>query len=253
MAIALTSRERTVTDIRCVPSGYRIDRLDAARRPPVPSIMLRGMSEEPEELIDAVRRGSAEAFAELTRRHLDRIHAIVHLRRRASRDELRKAEDTIDVVQSAMLDVLRTTPSYELPATEPQFIHWMVKACDRKLIQRWRELSAQKRDVKRNVRPEPGETESNLLNDFAATLVTPSVIASSREQLDRVIAALAELDDDQRDVIFYARICGFTHEQVAEAMERTELATRSLLSRSLARLTSILERHDRSPPERRSV
>jgi RNA polymerase sigma factor (sigma-70 family) len=227
------------------------DRRSAFRSRAISGIIRRGMSEEPEELIDAARRGSSEAFAELTRRHLDRIHAIVHLRRVASRQQMRRAEETIDVVQSAMLDVLRTTPSHELPATEPQFIHWMVKACDRKLIQRWRELSAQKRDVQRNVRLENDGSESSLLNQFAAALGTPSVIVSSREQIERVGLALSELDEDQRLVILLARICGYSHQQVADAMGRTELATRSLLSRSLARLTSILERLDRASPEQR--
>jgi DNA-directed RNA polymerase specialized sigma24 family protein len=56
--------------------------------------------------------------------------------------------------------------------------------------------------------------------------------------------AFDELPADQRRVILLARIDGLAHEEIARRLGRTPLATRSLLSRALARLALILEQPD---------
>ena len=50
-----------------------------------------------------------------------------------------------------------------------------------------------------------------------------------------------ELPDDQREVILLARVVGLPHAIVAQEMGRTPAATRTLLSRALARLATRLE------------
>ena len=67
-------------------------------------------------------------------------------------------------------------------------------------------------------------------------LCTPSRDAAAREELARAEAALARLSEEHREVIVLARIVGLSHAQIAEKLGTTEVATRSLLHRALARL-----------------
>ena len=73
------------------------------------------------------------------------------------------------------------------------------------------------------------------------SLCTPSRDAAGKEDLERLERAFARLSTDQQEVIRLARFAGLVHEEVARRMGRTPSATRSLLSRALARLATLLE------------
>jgi RNA polymerase sigma-70 factor (ECF subfamily) len=63
----------------------------------------------------------------------------------------------------------------------------------------------------------------------------------ANEQADRIEAALDRLPADYREVICLSRFAGFSHAEIAAEMGRSELATRSLLSRALSQLAEELE------------
>jgi len=75
-----------------------------------------------------------------------------------------------------------------------------------------------------------------------ASIASPSQVAMSNEAANRMESAFDQLDDAQREVILLARIARLSHAEIAQSMGRTEQATRSLLSRALARLAGLLDR-----------
>jgi RNA polymerase sigma-70 factor (ECF subfamily) len=64
----------------------------------------------------------------------------------------------------------------------------------------------------------------------------PEAVAALRDDLDRVAAALAELTDDQREVIELRFFAGLTVHEVAEAMGREDGTVRGLQFRAIAAL-----------------
>ena len=70
---------------------------------------------------------------------------------------------------------------------------------------------------------------------------TPSRHAAGREELERLEQAFAELSDEEQNVILWSRFCGMKHDEIAEAIGKTPVATRKVLSRALAKLAEWLD------------
>ena len=191
------------------------------------------MDEQDAELLDAVRgRLDAPLAAEL-QQHLSDLRAFVHIRLGRA---LRTKEESQDLVQSVCREVLA-----ELPRAEPQrggFREWLLHVAENKIRDRWRYWQRERRDAAREVEL---DGSSAAAADQLFDLFTPSRHAASREDLARLEQAFCQLPADHREVIVLARLRGWTHARIAERMGRTELATRTLLSRALARLAIAME------------
>lgn len=189
------------------------------------------------ELAMRASRGDDAALGDLMDRHMSELRAYVRLRAgRAVR--LREAES--DLVQSACREVLRDIDS-DVNLDEEAFRQWLFRAALRKVIDRARFHGAERRAVDREVDLQRNPDRDGWAGVYAS-VVSPSQIVMSREAVGRIEAAFDGLDESQREVILLARVAGMPHAEIAKAMDRTEQATRSLLSRALARLASLLDR-----------
>jgi RNA polymerase sigma factor (sigma-70 family) len=191
------------------------------------------VDEQDAELLDAARASLDPRLAAELEAHLSDLRAFVHLRLGRA---LRTREESQDLVQSVCREVLA-----ELPHDAPRrgsFRDWLLRAAENKIRDRWRYWRREKRDTAREI--ELDGTRADL-DAGLYDLFTPSRHAASREDLARLERAFCNLPPDQREVIVLARLRGWTHERIAERMGRTELATRSLLSRALARLAIAME------------
>ena len=99
----------------------------------------------PEELIEKAAGGNQAAIRELLEQHLPMIQAVV--RRRMSQ-VLRAREESIDVVQSVCRQVLENLDRYE-QRTEEGFGAWLLKLVEHKLVDHYRGLKREKRDIAR--------------------------------------------------------------------------------------------------------
>ena len=176
--------------------------------------------------------------AELLEEHLAGLRAFVHLRLGRA---LRAKEESQDLVQSVCREVLSELPHFE-PRADATFRDWLFKTAENKIRDRWRHWQREKRSVAREVELDLTENEDASVCSDLATLCTPSRHAAGREEVARLERAFCELPPDYREVIVLARLRGLTHAQIAERLGRTELATRTLLSRALARLALAMER-----------
>jgi RNA polymerase sigma-70 factor (ECF subfamily) len=151
---------------------------------------------------------------------------------------LRAREDSIDIAQSVVREALADADQFS--GGDEGLRAWLCKRAENKIRDRGRFWARQRRDSSKEI----GQADDPELVEAYGTLLTPSRVAAGREELARVEAAFAQLSDDQRRVILLARVANLSHAEVALAMERSEVATRSLLSRSIARLAMLLEASD---------
>lgn len=127
------------------------------------------------------------------------------------------------------------------PESEAAFRHWLFATASRKVKDRIDYYRAAKRNVDREV-GELDATGAHALDAVYADLLTPSADLDMRERVARIEGAFDRLSQEHREVITLTRLVGLPHRQVAEAMGRSEVASRMLLYRALAQLGAELER-----------
>jgi RNA polymerase sigma-70 factor (ECF subfamily) len=183
--------------------------------------------------------GDVEARGALLERHVARLRAFVRPRLGA---RLRARESSQDVVQSVFREALRGMDGFVLreESGSEGFARWLLRVADSKLKSRGRFWNRLRRGAASEA--PPGGIELERLGDDGA--LSPSGAARSREELERLEAAFATLPPAWRQVVVLVRLQGLGHAEAARRMGRTESATRTLLSRALARLATELEGSD---------
>jgi RNA polymerase sigma-70 factor (ECF subfamily) len=201
------------------------------------------VSESTSECLSRALAGDPDARAELLQCHVERLRAFVRPRLGA---RLRARETSQDVVQSVLREAwagFDRLPAGTGALDRSGFRRWLLRAADRKLKSRGRFWSRLRRS---GAREAPGEGER--MDQLAGALATPSLALAAREELERIERAFARLPEAWREVVVLVRLQGLPHAEVARRLGRSESATRTLLSRALARLATELERDAPSGP-----
>ncbi|MCE9593709.1 MAG: sigma-70 family RNA polymerase sigma factor [Planctomycetes bacterium] len=190
------------------------------------------MADDVGKLIDSATRGETPAVDTLLERYLPGLRAFVRLR---AGPAVRAHESASDITQSVCREVLQNLSTFKYGG-EAGFKHWLYATALRKLQKRDEHWRTQKREAARVV------VDEHALLEAYRSVSSPSGRAMAKEELARVEHAFDELGDDEREVITLARVVGLPHKEIAEAMGKTEGATRVLLHRALARLAEKLDR-----------
>jgi RNA polymerase sigma-70 factor (ECF subfamily) len=163
-------------------------------------------------LVRAAQRGSAEAFAELFRRHWPRAH-------RAAWLVVHDATAAEDVAQEAFLAAVRSLDRFDRRRPFGPWLHRIVvnRAID----------YARARELRREV---------------ADAGVEPAVLDRPDAPGDDVLGALAALPPDQRAVIVMRHLLGFTPGEIASALGLPRGTVNSRLRRGLDGLQEAVER-----------
>lgn len=191
--------------------------------------------EDGDDLERWVRRtldGDAAAREELFARCLPVLRGYVRLR---CPPQVRRREAASDLVQSACREALDHLDGYA-PRPGSSFRAWLLTIAGNKLLEKLRRLHAQCRDVRREVASPDVE-----LDALYRTIATPSQVLSQREDAARFEAAFDQLDPEHQEIILWSRLGGLPHREIAARMGRSEVAVRSLLSRALARLATLVD------------
>lgn len=186
------------------------------------------------DLVLRARRGDREACEALMSAHLPALRGFVRLRLGRA---LRSKEESLDLVQSICGDALKELGAFEHRGAG-SFRRWLLQRAENKLRARGRFWARERRALQSEVPLDDADVAG--LRELAHTF-TPFDAATGREELLRLESAFAELSESDRTVILLARVAGLDHATVAAEMERTVVATRTLLSRALARLAGKLE------------
>lgn len=192
------------------------------------------VSEEPSESsILSATRGDPLAIADVLRAYLPRLQRFVHLRLGAP---LRAREDTLDVVQSTVRELLEQG-DFEWRG-EVAFRAWLFQAALNKIREKGRFHGAEKRAAGREVGGDAA------LGEAIGDLATPSRAAMAREELQQLEAAFARLTEPQREVLTLSRVAGLPHAAIAQRLGKSEVAVRQLLVRAMTALGAALPGRD---------
>jgi RNA polymerase sigma-70 factor (ECF subfamily) len=189
-----------------------------------------------ESLVAAAQQQDRAAVEQLLVRQLPGLEAFVRLR---MGPKLRALLTAPDLVQSVCREVLEDLGEFEFRGEAP-FKHWLYVRAENKLREKHRFHGAEKRDVgKQQALPE-------ATTAFSAyqTLCTPSRDAEVRETMRRVEAAFDLLPEDYREAVTLHKLCGLSHAEIAERMQRSEGAVRNLVYRGISRLALLVDGGD---------
>jgi RNA polymerase sigma-70 factor (ECF subfamily) len=184
------------------------------------------MKTEERVLIERVAQGDQSAFGPLMALHSDRLRRMISVRMDS---RLKGRVDTSDVYQELQIEVIRRLPDY-MANKDMGFFEWLRFLGRQKLAETSRRhLHAQARDVRREERLEhsPSDGSSLALASFLVGEITsPSLQVSRREIREKLDAAIASLDEMDRETLLLRH---------AEQLSATEAAKEAGVSASTFR------------------
>ncbi|HJQ80554.1 MAG TPA: sigma-70 family RNA polymerase sigma factor [Lacipirellulaceae bacterium] len=190
-----------------------------------------------DQLLDRVAQGKSSAAATLLDRHRQRLRRMVQLR---IDPRLAARIDPSDVVQDALGEAHRRLPQFAAERPIP-FYPWLRRIAWERLLQmRRHHLQAKRRSVMReDVLPLSGKSEILLAERLAAS-ASPSEQLVRREMCQRVRRAIAELPDNDREVIVLKHLEELSFQEAAAVLEIGTAAVYSRYYRAIQRLHRLL-------------
>ncbi|EAQ79188.1 sigma-70 family RNA polymerase sigma factor [Blastopirellula marina] len=191
-------------------------------------------------LVEQISTGDVDALAMFidARKH----HLMAYIHRRLG-PALKSKVEAEDIFQDSSVEAVRAiTP--EFPGDKDPF-SWLCQIAERKIVDAHRHhFGAQKRDAGRerslDGRPAGGAGEVGLVNLLVKSMTTPSKAFSRNARESRLQAALAELREDQREVIRLKYVEGWPSKDIANELGKSDAAVRVLLTRTLKQLQAVL-------------
>jgi len=185
-----------------------------------------------------VRDDDASAFEELMRRHQDRVvRLMAHLVGRRDMAE--------DLAQEIFLRIYRSRHRY-VPGSK--FSTWMYTIAHNVASNALRGL-ARRREVNL-VSRESGEMTGNPIEiaALAASGLMPTRQLDKAELCEVVKTAVASLNERQRMAVLLNKFEHLSYEEIADVMEMSPSAVKSLLTRARANLREVLDPYLQNDP-----
>ncbi len=181
-----------------------------------------------EQLLTDHVAGDAEAFGVLFARHRDRLWAVA-LR------TMGDPEGAADGLQDGMVAAFRRAGSFRGDAAVTTWLHRVVvNAClDRLRAAKVRRADALPDDL------DEGSGRGSLASATDET-ADPAELGVRRERRDQVVAALGELNADQRAAVVLVDMEGYSVAEAAQILDCAEGTIKSRCSRARARLAVLL-------------
>jgi len=203
-------------------------------------------SDKTQELLAGAKQGDASAVNQLLDRHRRAVQRMVRMR---LDQRIRARIDVSDVVQDVLVEANRRLRDY-LDNPTMAFHLWLRQiAKDRIIDAHRRHRGSAKRSVDREQVAAPlGEERSSI--ELAAQLcdrqLTPAAAATQQELARRVEQSLADLGEQDCEIIIMRHYEQLSNQEVAEALGLTEAAASMRYLRAIRRLRALLY----EPPSR---
>lgn len=166
-----------------------------------------------------VKQGDRAAFATLVEKYQQPVMNFV---RRTLRDET-EAED---LAQNVFLQVYKSAPRYVITA---RFSTWLFTIARNLCLNEIRRRSRHPAESLDTTHP---ESEDQPLHQFEdKTTFSPSESLLQRELVEKIEQALAELPENQRAALLLCRQDELSYEEIAEVLDCSLSATKSLIHR----------------------
>ena len=195
---------------------------------------------ETEEMLRQAKGGEAAAVERLLTAHREPLRRMIGLRLDPA---LAARVDASDIVQDVLLEAHRRLAEYLRNPAMP-FHLWLRHIARDHIIDAHRhERLAQRRSVDRE-QPLHAARPNESSFEWAAQLFdqepTPASAAMYAELQRKLASAIANLEDDDREVILMRHREQLSNQQVAEALGLTEAAASMRYLRAVRRLRSVL-------------
>jgi RNA polymerase sigma-70 factor (ECF subfamily) len=198
------------------------------------------MAAGPIELLSRARAGETEALGELCALYRNYLRMVV---RTGLGPRLRERVELSDVVQEALVEVVRQFPQFT-GQNEAALLGWLRRLVGQKLADLGRYHSRAKRaggatavpldaapDAAGNGR-RSGEESGRLLDMLALSQTSPSQAVSKREQLVLLADAFAGLPEPEADVLWLYYADNLSFEAIGQ---RLDLSRKSVIPQGAAR------------------
>jgi len=201
------------------------------------------LDERPETraLLDQARAGDGDAVDQLLTAHREPLRRMINLRLDPA---LAARLDASDVVQDVLLEAHRRLSDYLRNPTMPFHLWLRHIAKDHIIDAHRRHRQAQRRSLDRERPIVPGRLDDHSSLELAGQLLdqeaTPASEAIRRELQRRLQGAIAQLDDDAREVILMRHGEQLSNQEVAAALTLTEAAASMRYLRAVRRLRELL-------------
>ena len=202
-------------------------------------------SAQTQELLDQARHGNTRAADQLLAQHREPVRRMIDLRLDPA---IAARVDASDVVQEVLLEASRRLDGYLHEPNMPFHLWLRHIAKDHIIDAHRRHHQAQKRGVNRE-QPmhRPAWADRSSL-DLAAQLLdqdlTPASAAIQQEMQRRLREAIAQLDEDDREVILMRHYEMLANQEVASSLGLTEAAASMRYLRAVRKLRDLL-----APPQ----
>jgi RNA polymerase sigma-70 factor (ECF subfamily) len=198
-------------------------------------------SQETQELLDKARRGDVEARDHLLTQHRGPVRRMIDLRLDPA---IAARLDASDVTQEVLLEASRRLDQY-LQAPALPFHLWLRHiAKDHIIDAHRRHRLAQRRGVDREQPAIPAGLQDHSSIELAAQFIdqelTPASAAMQQELARRLHQAIADLDEDDREIVLMRHFEQLPNQDVAEILHLTEAAASMRHLRALRRLRELL-------------
>lgn len=175
--------------------------------------------------------------------NLDRYRSLLRLLIRQSRlgARFQRRFDSSDLVQETLLRAYSHRDQFQ-GKTEPELIKWLHEILAHTLIDQVRKARAKKRDVaaEKSLQAALDESSARFEAYLAIDQESPVKSAERLELSLAIAAALDQLPEDQRDVVWQRDLLGASVNEIAEQLGRTEKSVAGLLLRGRRRLRELL-------------
>jgi RNA polymerase sigma-70 factor (ECF subfamily) len=197
------------------------------------------MSETHDALIPQIRERDQNALAQYIEGNRWRIMAFIE---RQLGGALRRKVEPEDIFQETSADAVRALAEIDLTDRDP--FGWLCQIAERRIVDAHRRFfGAQKRDAGREVplnQQRGGTSNVGLIDMLVASMTTPSQAFSRNAREARLMDAIAQLPEEQREALRMRYVESLPSKAIAEKLGKSDAAVRVMLTRSLKKLQTIL-------------
>lgn len=204
--------------------------------------------EQTTELLANARDGDAHAVNRLLDRHRDAVHRMVQLRLDA---KVQRRVDVSDVVQDVLVEANRRLQDYLANPQQMPFHLWLRHiAHDRIIDAHRRHRGSAKRSVDREQPLVAAAGDQQSTFDLVAQLHDrergPASAVAAQELSRLVEAAIAELPDQDCEIVIMRHYEHLSNQEIAQALGLTEPAASMRYLRAIRKLREVLGSENKS-------
>lgn len=196
-------------------------------------------SQRADELADRIRAGDREALAAFIEVRRGPLSGFIERQLGAA---LRRKVEPDDIFQEVSAEAVRALSGVDLSQRDP--FGWLCQLAERRIIDAHRRFfGAQKRDAGREVplgAGGGGDSHAGLINLLVVSMTTPTQAFSRNQRAVQLVEALEQLPAEQREALRLRYIEGLPSKDIAQRLGKTDGAVRVMLTRSLAKLQTLL-------------